>query len=206
MAQSSQRSQLLAIVDDLTVQLKHNRENTVSVDTLKAEQQAHFATKDLIDGKQKEIDQLFKEVKEQKNSLQILGQSQDGHNSVIGKFEGKVTDLNGVVEEQNMQIDDLIQRKSQLEQEVSRLKSQVELTQSSKDKIILKLKQEMRLLLTQQSVMNGSLNNTTALAGLNNISGNLGLNTSQYLASQAAVGSAANKNQINQFQSQLQQR
>lgn len=82
------------------------------MDTLKAEQQAHFATKDLIDGKQKEIDQLFKEVKEQKNSLQILGQSQDGHNSVIGKFEGKVTDLNGVVEEQNMQIDDLIQRKS----------------------------------------------------------------------------------------------
>lgn len=79
----------------------------------------------------------------------------------------------------NSHIDDLIQRKSQLEQEVSRLKSQIELTQSSKDKIILKLKQEMRMNAVHQAApvlpsvnLNGTqhqtLNNTSVVAGLSN--------------------------------------
>ena len=52
--------------------------------------------------------------------------------------------MEGVIDSQSVEIEDLLVRRSQLEQEVSRLKSLVELTQSSKDKIILKLKQEMR--------------------------------------------------------------
>ena len=48
--------------------------------------------------------------------------------------------MEGVIDSQSVEIEDLLVRRSQLEQEVSRLKSLVELTQSSKDKIILKLK------------------------------------------------------------------
>ena len=67
-----------------------------------------------------------------------------------------------MIDDQTGEIEDLLVRRSQLEQEISRLKSQLELTQSSKDKIILKLRQELRLQAQHNtSMMNGTLANTS---------------------------------------------
>ena len=70
MAQSSQRSQLLAIVDDLTGQLKQTKATTVSIDSYKKEHQAHEATKLIITEKEKEILEHKAEVKSLMASLQ----------------------------------------------------------------------------------------------------------------------------------------
>ena len=74
MAQSSQRSQLLAIVDDLTEQLKKTKASTVRSELLESEAHAHGATRQLLELKEKRIAELEKEVKSLNASLQQMGQ------------------------------------------------------------------------------------------------------------------------------------
>lgn len=98
------------------------------------------------------------------SGLQQLGQQAVQHQADSQQKLQQIRRLETIIESQSSEIEDLLIRRGQLEQEVSRLKSQVELTQSSKDKIILKLKQEMRLQAHQTSVMNGTLTNASAYA------------------------------------------
>ena len=98
------------------------------------------------------------------SGLQQLGQQAVQHQADSQQKLQQIRRLETIIESQSSEIEDLLIRRGQLEQEVSRLKSQVELTQSSKDKIILKLKQEMRLQAQQTSVMNGTLTNASAYA------------------------------------------
>ena len=145
MAQSSQRSQLLAIVDDLQGQLKLQKASSVSTESYKAEHTAHQVTKKIVEERDQQILQLKNEINTLNRSLQELGQDGINHKVEKGEMQGQIDYLNSIISDQTLQIEDLQLRRAQLEQEVSKLKSQIELTQSSKDKIILKLKQELRL-------------------------------------------------------------
>ena len=99
----------------------------------------------MLHAKEKQIAELESEVKAMNSGLQQLGQQAVQHQTDSQQKLQQIRRLETIIESQSSEIEDLLIRRGQLEQEVSRLKSQVELTQSSKDKIILKLKQEMRL-------------------------------------------------------------
>ena len=118
----------------------------------------------MLHAKEKQIAELESEVKAMNSGLQQLGQQAVQHQADSQQKLQQIRRLETIIESQSSEIEDLLIRRGQLEQEVSRLKSQVELTQSSKDKIILKLKQEMRLQAHQTSVMNGTLTNASAYA------------------------------------------
>ena len=118
----------------------------------------------MLHAKEKQIAELESEVKAMNSGLQQLGQQAVQHQADSQQKLQQIRRLETIIESQSSEIEDLLIRRGQLEQEVSRLKSQVELTQSSKDKIILKLKQEMRLQAQQTSVMNGTLTNASAYA------------------------------------------
>ena len=62
MAQSSQRSQLLAIVDDLTAQLKETKATTVATRSLKNEHAAHEATRQFLAEVEKQNAAMKKEI------------------------------------------------------------------------------------------------------------------------------------------------
>ena len=69
MAQSSQRSQLLAIVDDLNEQLQQMKATTVKTEKLESELEAHSLTRQLLETKNKRIADLEKEVTALNGSL-----------------------------------------------------------------------------------------------------------------------------------------
>lgn len=108
MAQSSQRSQLLAIVDDLTNQLRETKASTVKTSALKNEHLAHQATRELVDNKQKQIEAMEQEIKALNVSLQSLGQTSVLHKGEKGQLQEQINHLNGVVADLKNHIEDLV--------------------------------------------------------------------------------------------------
>ena len=98
MAQSSQRSQLLAIVDDLTEQLKQTKASTVKTQELDKEEKAHKETKALLQVKEKQIAELEGEIKAMNSGLQQLGQQAVQHQTDSQQKYQQIRRLESIIE------------------------------------------------------------------------------------------------------------